>query len=118
MEADGWVEGPEAVQGEVDGGEVIDGLPEPEHADLVAHSHRYHDTLHLGRVVEYSRVVHAVPIIDRAAVLGDEPAEGVVFDDAHTENIEAVIGDWDGSSVARGRGGVAGDDIRKWAAQM
>jgi hypothetical protein len=62
----------------------VGGLPETEHADLVAHSHRDHDGLHPGRVVEHGRVVRAVPVLGRAAGLGDEPAKGVVLEDART----------------------------------
>lgn len=68
-------------------------LPEPEDADLVAHSHRDHDGLHPGRVVEHGRVPRAAPVLCRAAGLGDEPADGVVLDDARAEDVEAGIGD-------------------------
>lgn len=62
-------------------------LPEPEHAHSVAHSHRDHDGLHAGRVVEQGRIVHAVPLLGRAARLGDEAAERVVLDDARAEDV-------------------------------
>jgi hypothetical protein len=51
-------------------------------------------------------VVSVVPILGRAAGLGDELAEGVVLDDVRTEDVKAGVGDSDGGSVARGRGDV------------
>jgi len=80
----------------------IGGFPEAEHADSVTNSHRDHDGLHPGRVVEHSGVVCAVPVLSRAASLRDESAEGVVLDDAGAEDVEAGVGDGDRGAVARG----------------
>jgi len=88
-------------------------LAEAEHADFVTHSHRDHDGLHPGRVMEHGGVVCAVPLLGRAAGLDDESAEGVVLDDARAEDVEAGIGDGDRGAVVGGRGGVAGGDIEE-----
>jgi len=80
----------------------IGGFPEAEHADSITNSHRDHDGLHPGRVVEHGGVVCAVPVLGRAASLRDESAEGVVLDDAGAEDVEAGVGDGDRGAVARG----------------